>query len=166
MVCRSAFSRLPTAQSKIEARHRCLQPATSRCESYGFRHRAAETLHSRVFGAYHQVEPRERRNPCLPLMRKVPTQSAEGEITYLPFCAGFRGQGNGTMEAFAPRSGFRVLIGYYQKRAAAHGYAREIFGEIIARADGKGVGNAYVFNFIFRAADRNAFADIRKGEHG
>ena len=36
MVCRSAFSRLPTAQSKIEARHRCLQPATSRCESYGF----------------------------------------------------------------------------------------------------------------------------------
>ena len=44
MVCRSAFSRLPTAQSKIEARHRCLQPATSRCESYGFRHRAAETL--------------------------------------------------------------------------------------------------------------------------
>ena len=44
MVCRSAFSRLPTAQSKIEAWHRCLQPATSRYESYGFRHRAAETL--------------------------------------------------------------------------------------------------------------------------
>ena len=58
MVCRSAFSRLPTAQSKIEARHRCLQSATSRCESYGFQHRAAETLHSRVFGAYHQVEQR------------------------------------------------------------------------------------------------------------
>ena len=112
------------------------------------------------------AEERSTLIPCLPLMRKVPTQSAEGEITYLPFCAGFRGQGNGTMEAFAPRSGFRVLIGYYQKRAAAHGYAREIFGEIIARADGKGVGDAYVFNFIFRAADRNAFADIRKGEHG
>ena len=146
----------------------CFQPATSRCESYGFRHRAAETLHSRVFGAYHQVEPKERRNPCLPLMRKVtkPQVLTEGEITYLPFCAGFRGQGNGTMEAFAPRSGFRVLIGYYQKRAAAHGDAREIFGEIIARADGKGVGDAYVFNLVFRAADRNAFADIRKGEHG
>ena len=75
MVCRSAFSRLPTAQSKIEARHRCLQPATSRCESYGFRHRAAETLRRRVFGAYHQVEPENGRNPCLPLMRKV---AAEG----------------------------------------------------------------------------------------
>ena len=32
--------------------------ATSRHESFGFVRRAAETLHSRVFGAYHQVEPR------------------------------------------------------------------------------------------------------------
>ena len=59
MVCRSAFSRLPTAQSEIEARHR-LQPATSPDAFFECQSGAAETLHSRVFGAYRQVEPRTR----------------------------------------------------------------------------------------------------------
>ena len=58
MVCRTAFSRLPTAQSKIEARHRCLQPATSPRETFGFQRGAAGTLLCKVSGAYHQVEPR------------------------------------------------------------------------------------------------------------
>ncbi len=44
MVCRSAFSRLPTAQSEIEARHRCLQLATSRYESYGFQYEGGKPV--------------------------------------------------------------------------------------------------------------------------
>ncbi|MDO4370806.1 MAG: hypothetical protein Q4D43_05760, partial [Clostridia bacterium] len=82
----SAFSRLPTAQSKIEARHRRLQPATSPRETFGFQRGAAGTLLCKVSGAYHQVEPKERRTPCLPLMRKVPAQPAEGE-NYISFDA-------------------------------------------------------------------------------
>ena len=58
MVCRSAFSRLPTAQSEIEARHRCLQPATSPRETFGSQRGAAETLLCKVFGAYNQRKAR------------------------------------------------------------------------------------------------------------
>ena len=66
MVCRSAFSRLPTAQLEIEARHRCLQPATSRCESYGFQHRRC-------------------RNPAQQGLRCVPSGGAkERAVVTLP----------------------------------------------------------------------------------
>ena len=91
----------------------CLQPATSRCESYGFQHRAAETLLKveipmwdfksalptadgkiKDFAAAPQglrCVPSggaiERRNPCLPLMRKVSARlvaMTEGE-SYVSF---------------------------------------------------------------------------------
>ena len=74
MVCRSAFSRLPTAQSEIEARHRCSQPATSPDAFFECQSGAAETLRSRVFGAYHQVEPGLRRWSLL-------APSDEGAVT-------------------------------------------------------------------------------------
>ena len=70
------------AQSKIEARHLLLAAsATSPRESFGFQCGAAETLHSRVFGAYHQVEPREQ------MVVTLPSSDEEGGKT-----AGFDGR--------------------------------------------------------------------------
>ena len=66
MVCRSAFSRLPTAQSEIEARHRCLQPATSPRESYGFQHEGGKPVRfaglplGRLPTAQSKIEARHR----------------------------------------------------------------------------------------------------------
>ena len=57
----------------------CSQPATSPRETFGFQRGAAGTLLCKVSGAYHQVEPKERRNPCLPLMRKVDAEGRRKE---------------------------------------------------------------------------------------
>ena len=51
---------LPSAVALLPA-----ASATSPRETFGFQRGAAGTLLRKVSGAYHQVEPGERRNPCI-----------------------------------------------------------------------------------------------------
>ena len=57
----------------------CLQPATSPRETFGFQRGAAETLHSRVFGAYHQRKAGGYAVPWPPLTRGLSPKVTEGE---------------------------------------------------------------------------------------